>query len=629
MEPSPSRPPVVPKLHLLLGHVSLPSSLQSSRVEERPPHQSYRSHLTERSAVKNEPLQQHSYRNPTRPRAMTSTTADKVVVPARIFSASADYVESPKLPRMLQRQLKDPLSSSFASPHRGTRQLSSAGDAGDNDDNEDAFRILHPSLDLNDETGELSKLMLSKWSVDAGEDAFTSISLFCEVKLNEAKRMASWVESPNRFFATVCCQLLEKYINRIAAGGAGNANNTHDTGLGQSTELLRKLHAELVNAIFLPSSSGVRPSSSSSERDDYVNRIPYFTADANSKDTKSAACSNSSASSRVVRIKDLVHFPIDALLLYWFRMNLQMSSSIEKVSDRTIKNFTTDLTDGRRYSFLLHRLFPTWFDATMVHEIDSDQRLRNIESFHSRIQPVLPKVVTSDSIRAGSVTENVAFVAMLFGSSVGSIRKVNLERQCGEFLNIITSWKRVRSLLLEVKHMNDNYDTLMVAHLMKEMRTCETLFKQLNNELSSIAIASNETSSALSQIAYKILGLTWSCVHAKATNQVASLGTIDKRWQERIKDFTHIDIASVRELLIADSASQHHQQLLLKRMSRSGGSSMSTMMAPVVPERDVQLRIDALQSVLLVYSKDLHDIFKYYRWRFAVYEAVALCISVF
>jgi hypothetical protein len=54
----------------------------------------------------------------------------------------------------------------------------------------------------------------------------------------------------------------------------------------------------------------------------------------------------------------------------------------------------------------------------MVHEIDSDQRLRNIESFHSRIQPVLPKVVTSDSIHAGSVTENVAFVAMLFGSSV-------------------------------------------------------------------------------------------------------------------------------------------------------------------------------------------------------------------
>lgn len=57
--------------------------------------------------------------------------------------------------------------------------------------------------------------------------------------------------------------------------------------------------------------------------------------------------------------------PIDAFLLHWFRMNLQMSSTIEKASDRTIKNFTTDLADGRRYSFLLHRLFPTWFDTTV------------------------------------------------------------------------------------------------------------------------------------------------------------------------------------------------------------------------------------------------------------------------
>lgn len=54
----------------------------------------------------------------------------------------------------------------------------------------------------------------------------------------------------------------------------------------------------------------------------------------------------------------------------------------------------------------------------MVHEIDSDQRLRNVETFNSRIQPELPQVVTSDSIHASSVAENISFVAMLFGSSV-------------------------------------------------------------------------------------------------------------------------------------------------------------------------------------------------------------------
>lgn len=83
----------------------------------------------------------------------------------------------------------------------------------------------------------------------------------------------------------------------------------------------------------------------------------------------SAGSSSSSSSSRArgsaVQIKDLANLPIDSFLLHWFRMNLQMSSAIEKASDRTIKNFTSDLSDGRRFSFLLHRLFPTWFDTSV------------------------------------------------------------------------------------------------------------------------------------------------------------------------------------------------------------------------------------------------------------------------
>lgn len=71
------------------------------------------------------------------------------------------------------------------------------------------------------------------------------------------------------------------------------------------------------------------------------------------------------ANANTVTVKSLAHMPIDELLLRWFQMHLQMSSSVEKASDRVVKNFTTDLVDGRRYSFLLHRLFPTWFDASV------------------------------------------------------------------------------------------------------------------------------------------------------------------------------------------------------------------------------------------------------------------------
>lgn len=187
----------------------------------------------------------------------------------------------------------------------------------------------------------------------------------------------------------------------------------------------------------------------------------------------------------------------------------------------------------------------------------------------------------------------------------GSIRKINLDRQRGNFLNI-TSWKRVRSLLVEVKRMNDNYDSLMVAHLLKEMRSCESVFKQLNSELSVIAIASNETSSTLSQIAYKVLSITWRCLHARASNTVGSLNTIDERWHDRVKEFLQLNLTTVRELLMVESESTH--QLRTTKTRRT-----SVRPVPIVSEEDVNMCVDALRSVLVVYCKDLYDIFKHYR----------------
>ncbi|RLN86567.1 hypothetical protein BBJ28_00004375, partial [Nothophytophthora sp. Chile5] len=579
------------------------------------------------------------------------------------------------------------------------------------------FQVLHPAIDeLADERGEdLARLLLNRWSIHTGEEQFASISLFCEMKLNEAKRMASWAEAPNRFYTVVCCQLLDKYIARLAA----TRSQTGDSTEGQSLAFLRRIHAEFVASIFLPPTQAqIKAHAASSGRLGYEHRTPYFAvrwlarfslllvhlvrqkagdltcfvmvllatvqdrestrmtrqqlpgkvdqlvtrlaarrgrqtlalqlkcrafqsmrktnltawfrvwrvealrrayqresvdyqtmlsvtaaslsrkdiviAEAEAKVTSMARIidslteSNKQLSCRVdqlenlaaamtngegrgssrgfgsddsgrqfqgpgggdsaaghrpearyeridtllsqddermdrvnrmlletmfgmarmvetsaiqmaketmdsleyqldgsvlqhlaelvqtenalkakadavegaanlklgalhagknnggrmtalvaaastpsispnvavsrsmrpgpVTIRDLTQMPIDVLLLYWFRMHLSLSSSVEKPADRTIKNFTSDLADGRRFSFLLHRLFPTWFDTS----------------------------------------------------------------QRGDFLNIVTAWRRVRGLLLEVKRMNDNYDALMIVHLLKEMRTCETLFKQLH-----------------------------------------------------------------------------------------------------------------------------------------------------
>ncbi|KAF4133441.1 Calponin homology domain-containing protein [Phytophthora infestans] len=847
------------------------------------------------------------------PETPTTSRMGKVM-PARVSGASMEFLETPVLPPMQLRHVAATPNSSSSSCRQAQQATESDLNSGrkNNRDGVSEFQVLHPAIDeLADEHGEdLARLLLSRWSIHLGEEQFASISLFCEMKLNEAKRMASWAEAPNRFYTVVCCQLLEKYISRIAVSKATH-NNVDPVAatVGQSIAFLRRVHAELVASIFLPpTQTQAQDHAIKGGGLDYEHRTPYFTefkrlrrktqalvttvrerestrttrqqlpgkvskliahqtkrrdretlaltfrgwanamtaqrqiralkiqgfqsmrrtnliawfrvwriealrrayhqesadyqtmlsvtaaslsrkdiaiaeAEAKAKsmariidsltesnkqlsyrvdhlenlsaaaaftgggdgeddnhgindnangrhhdgdngnfplgrrreanyermdtllaqddermdrtnrmlletmfgmarmvetsaiqmskdmmdsleyqldgsvlqhlaemiqtenelkvkaDAADGSVSLSSlyfsksiggrtstalttmasrttaakpARYRAVTVRDLAQMPIDTLLLYWFRMHLSLSSSVEKPADRTVKNFTSDLADGRRLSFLLHRLFPSWFDASMVHELDVDQRLQNIATFHERVQPPLPQVVTSDSIHAASGTENVAFVAMLFGTAVGTVRKLNMEKQRGDFLNIVTTWRRVRGLLLEVKRMNDNYDAGMVAHLLKEMRTCETLFKQLHSELNQIAVTSNEASSALSQIAYKVLAITWSCVRARDILPNAPLGLVDERTHERIREFSRVDSACIRGLLVHDSENAFN--LLNQSVGRKSSTTTNagSVMPPFVPERDVGIATAAVRRALLAYSQDLNDIFKHY-----------------
>ncbi|ETP41579.1 hypothetical protein F442_11338 [Phytophthora nicotianae P10297] len=890
---------VVPKLHLI--NVGADSDTR------------YSNHTPSGGSVSERLSHRPSRRQPETP---TTSRVGKVM-PTRVSGASIEFLETAVLPPMQLRPAAATPSTSSSSSRQAKQAIEADSTSGSKNhrDSEAEFQVLHPAIDkMADERGEdLARLLLSRWSIHSGEEQFASISLFCEMKLNEAKRMASWAEAPNRFYTVVCCQLLEKYISRIATSKTSH-NNVDPVAatVGQSIAFLRRIHAELVASIFLPpTQTQVQDHAVTGGGLDYEHRTPYFTEfkrlrrktqalvttvrerestrttrqqlpgrvsklitylakrqdrqtlaltfrgwansmaaqrqiralkiqafqcmqktnlttwfrvwriealrrayhresadyqtmlsvtaaslsrkdiaiaeaeakvksmariidsltesnkqlsyrvdhlenlsaaaafasggdggannhglsdndngrrhdsdngnfspgrrrEANyeridtmlsqddermdrtnrmlletmfgmarmvetcaiqmSKDmmdsleyqldgsvlqhlaemiqtenelkakadaaegstslssihfsksiggrtltalttTPSRAAAARPARPSAVTVRDLAQMPIDTLLLYWFRMHLSLSSSVEKPADRTVKNFTSDLADGRRISFLLHRLFPSWFDASMVHELDVDQRLQNIATFHERVQPPLPQVVTSDSIHAGSGTENITFVAMLFGTAVGTVRKLNMEKQRGDFLNIVTTWRRVRGLLLEVKRMNDNYDAGMVAHLLKEMRTCETLFKQLHSELNQIAVTSNEASSALSQIAYKVLAITWSCVRARDIHPNAPLGLVDERTHERIREFSRVDSSCIRNLLVHDTEIAFN--LLNQSVGRKGSSTTQVMvtgstMPPFVPERDVDIATAAVRRALLAYSKDLNDIFKHY-----------------
>jgi len=77
----------------------------------------------------------------------------------------------------------------------------------------DEIGVMYPFLNVSDEDGSVHHLMLNKWLTGSQEDSFASFTIYGEMKLNEAKRMASWIETPNRFLTTACCILIEKVDN--------------------------------------------------------------------------------------------------------------------------------------------------------------------------------------------------------------------------------------------------------------------------------------------------------------------------------------------------------------------------------------------------------------------------------
>lgn len=245
MEPLSPHRPVIPKLHLLLSpppdqHESRDEDLRSCGTSERQPLRPAVNRSVTAAA--------HTARASTAVTVPVHLSTPGKVLPARVYGSSVTYMDSPTLPPVR------PITTTGCGQHP-------AATTG----NDSEFHVLHPSLDLSDETGELSRLMLSKWSVHSGEQQFSSVSLFCEMKLGEAKRMASWVEAPNRFFTVACCQLLEKFISRLDTGVAmGNGKARGDTGGVHGALFLQKVFAELIASIFMPGSG------------DYSERLPFF-----------------------------------------------------------------------------------------------------------------------------------------------------------------------------------------------------------------------------------------------------------------------------------------------------------------------------------------------------------------
>lgn len=169
-------------------------------------------------------------------------------------------------------------------------------------------------------------------------------------------------------------------------------------------------------------------------------------------------------------------------------------------------------------------------------------------------------------------------------------------------MNIATSWQRARGLMLQLKRIKDQHDPLTAVYLLKELRNCEARCKQLHSDLCTISSASNEAAGVYSVMAYRVLGLTWTCLNARLKKE--PLQIVDERLQEQLAPYTLVSHTSVCELMADDEGPKV--------------SNEDSRAAVAVQDRHVSMCAVELQKALRAYARDIHDIFQHYRSFFAI-----------
>ncbi|ETV79132.1 hypothetical protein, variant 1 [Aphanomyces astaci] len=294
-------------------------------------------------------------------------------------------------------------------------------------------------------------------------------------------------------------------------------------------------------------------------------------------------------------IQNLLTKPIDVVLLNWMRLQLDRSTATTRPQDKVVRNFSEDLADGHRFALLLHHLYPKAYDATVVGEIDVDTRLQHIERFNREcplehaMDATLPVVVTAESIAGHKSPENVVFVAMLFGMHQAHFAPLNMDKARNAFLHIVTCWKKVRTIMLEVRRATDDTpDKGLVLSLVKEIKSCESYHKQMQGELTSLACTSNEASTVLTKLTHKILCFTWRLLSEKL--QGVQEDVVDERRAQTMLKFTVVPPVLVRDIILSSPDS--------RRTS--------------LTETEVLTRVAGIQKVLQQWFKELCAIFRHY-----------------
>ncbi|QID83468.1 Fimbrin, actin-bundling protein [Saccharomyces pastorianus] len=111
-------------------------------------------------------------------------------------------------------------------------------------------------------------------------------------------------------------------------------------------------------------------------------------------------------------LEQFLRLPPEQILLRWFNYHLKQAKW-----NRTVSNFSKDVSDGENYTILLNQLDPTLCSKAPLQTTDplerAEQILQNAEKLECR------KYLTPSSLVAGNPKLNLAFVAHLFNTHPG------------------------------------------------------------------------------------------------------------------------------------------------------------------------------------------------------------------
>jgi len=102
--------------------------------------------------------------------------------------------------------------------------------------------------------------------------------------------------------------------------------------------------------------------------------------------------------------------------------------------------------------------------------------------------------------------------------------------------------------MLEVKRTQDDHENIMVSHLTREMRNCESMAKQIQTDLTATAVMANESSAVIASLSHKILCYTWKFT----VNKLQGLHTdvLDERQASTIKKYCIVNSTEIREIIM-------------------------------------------------------------------------------